>query len=62
MTIKELKNNILLALYKRYKEGEMASVGFDKLCSSYTAVRRNYYHNVSCSTASASGTLTGSVG
>ena len=26
MTIKELKNNILLALYKRYKEGEMASV------------------------------------
>ena len=32
MTIKELKNNILLALYKRYKEGEMASVGFDKLC------------------------------
>ena len=30
MTIKELKNNILLALYKRYKEGEMASVGFAK--------------------------------
>lgn len=27
-----------------------------------TAVRRNYYHNVSCSTASVSGTLTGSVG
>ena len=26
------------------------------------AVRRNYYHNVSCSTASVSGTLTGSVG
>ena len=32
--------------------------------SSYanTAVRRIFYHNVSCSTASASGTLTGSVG
>lgn len=28
----------------------------------FTAVRRNYYHNVSCSTASVSGTLTGSVG
>lgn len=28
----------------------------------FTAVRRNYYHNVSCSTDSASGTLTGSVG
>lgn len=38
MTIKELKNNILLALYKRYKEGEMASVGFDKLCSSYSII------------------------
>lgn len=28
----------------------------------FTAVRRNYYHNVSCSTASVSGTLTWSVG
>ena len=28
----------------------------------FTAARRNYYLNVSCSTASVSGTLTGSVG
>ena len=32
------------------------------LIDEFTAVRRNFYHNVSCSTAPASGTLTVSVG
>ena len=36
MTIKELKNNILRALYERYKEGNKASIEFDKLCSAYS--------------------------
>ena len=33
MTIKELKNNILLALYERYKNGDTSPVNFDELCS-----------------------------
>lgn len=33
MTIKELKNKILLALYAKYKNGESASIDFKKLCS-----------------------------
>lgn len=33
MTIKELKNKILLALYAKYKNGESTSIDFKKLCS-----------------------------
>lgn len=33
MTIKELKNNILLVLYERYKDGNASPIEFDKLCS-----------------------------
>lgn len=38
MTIKDLKNNILLALYERYKNGETAPIEFDKLCASHSIV------------------------
>lgn len=38
MTIKELKNNILLALYERYKNGETTSIDFDKLCESNSII------------------------
>ncbi|WP_462358187.1 P-loop NTPase fold protein [Phocaeicola coprocola] len=34
MIIKELKNNILLALYDRYKKGNTSPMEFDKLCLS----------------------------
>ena len=34
MIIKELKNNILLALYDRYKKGNTSPIEFDKLCLS----------------------------
>ena len=33
MTIKDLKNNILLALYAKYKNNESTSIDFKKLCS-----------------------------
>lgn len=47
----------------RYKGGSAdLYTGSASYSIDITAVRRNYYHNVSCSTASASGTLTGSVG
>lgn len=38
MTIKDLKNNILLALYERYKNGETTPIEFDKLCASHSIV------------------------
>lgn len=38
MTIKELKNNILLALYERYKNGETSPIEFDKLCASNSII------------------------
>lgn len=34
MTIQELKNNILLALYKRYKKGNVSPIMCDQLCKS----------------------------
>mgnify|MGYP006923214852 CR=1 FL=1 len=36
MTLRELKNEILLALYERYKDGKTSHIEFDKLCSSYS--------------------------
>ena len=42
--------------------GNTGAVRADDIIFCITAVRRIFYHNVSCSTASASGTLTGSVG
>lgn len=38
MTIKELKNNILLALYEKYKNGDASPIEFDKLCASHSIV------------------------
>lgn len=38
MTIKELKNNILLALYERYKNGDTTPIDFDKLCKSNSII------------------------
>ena len=38
MTIKDLKNNILLALYERYKNGETTTIEFDKLCASNSII------------------------
>lgn len=38
MTIKELKNNILLALYERYKNGETSPIDFDELCKSNSII------------------------
>lgn len=38
MTIKELKNKILLALYERYKEGNTSHIEFNKLCSLYSII------------------------
>lgn len=38
MTIKELKNNILLALYEKYKNGDASPIEFDKLCASHFIV------------------------
>ena len=38
MTIKELKNNILLALYEKYKNGDASPIEFDKLCASPSIV------------------------
>lgn len=35
MTFKELKNNILLSLYKRYKDNNHTRVEFKKLCKDY---------------------------
>ena len=36
MTLRELKNEILLALYDRYKDGKTSHIEFDKLCSLYS--------------------------
>lgn len=38
MTIKELKNNILLALYEKYKNGDASPIEFNKLCASHSIV------------------------
>lgn len=38
MTIRELKENILLALYERYKDGKNGSIEFDKLCSEHSII------------------------
>ena len=38
MTIKELKNRILLALYDRYKNNTKSSIQFDALCKEYSIV------------------------
>ena len=38
MTLRELKNKILLALYERYKEGNTSHIEFDKLCSLYSII------------------------
>lgn len=38
MTIKELKNNILRALYERYKGGNMSPIEFDTLCTSNSII------------------------
>lgn len=38
MAIKELKNNILLALYEKYKNGDASPIEFDKLCASHSIV------------------------
>lgn len=38
MTIKELKNNILLALYERYKNGDTSPIEFDKLCTANSII------------------------
>lgn len=38
MTIRELKNNILLALYERYKAGKRGTIEFDKLCSEHSII------------------------
>ena len=38
MTIKDLKNSILLALYEIYKNGETTPIEFDKLCASHSIV------------------------
>lgn len=35
MTFKDLKNNILLSLYKRYKDNNHTRVEFKKLCKDY---------------------------
>lgn len=38
MTIKNLKNNILLALYERYKNGSSSMIELDKLCISNSII------------------------
>lgn len=38
MTVKELKNNILLALYERYKTGNTSPIEFNKLCASNSII------------------------
>lgn len=38
MTIKDLKNNILLALYEQYKNGSSSMIEFDKLCISNSII------------------------
>lgn len=65
--IHQIANDIKTHIGQKYKDKSNIDWGLytgllGLIVFCFTAVRRNYYHNVSCSTASVSGTLTGSVG